>query len=130
VVALSMLVLGATACGSSSRPAGSSVAPVTTTVVGLRVDGVVQASPTCPVERPGQICAPAAVAGTVQAKRSGSVIASTTTDAAGAFTLTLSPGSYELDVDTHAALPRCTPLDIEVVATTLKVTISCDSGMR
>jgi hypothetical protein len=76
------------ACGGRSAPSGSGSAAVT---------GTVTAGPTCPVERAGSPCPNRAVDGaSVQADRGGHVVAETLTGAHGRYTLTVTPGVYQI----------------------------------
>ena len=87
------LVALAIVLAACQQPASSSAALV-------RVDGVVEAGPVCPVERdpPDPACAPRAVAGAeiVVVAGDGSVVARVSSDEDGAFVVELVPGRYEL----------------------------------
>jgi hypothetical protein len=102
------------------------------TAIQGQVQGLVRAGPTCPVERAGQICPPRPVAGQVQAEDArGAVVASTDTDAAGHYLLTVKPASYTLVVDVSGPFPRCpTTLVTVKAAVTSSVNIDCDTGIR
>jgi hypothetical protein len=90
-----------------------------------RVEGVVLAGPTCPVEQPGQLCLPRPVDGEVQAVRDGEIKATAHTDPSGRFELAVAAGSYTLTVD------GCGPVPVEVrVAATVTADIDCDTGIR
>ncbi|MFL6136548.1 MAG: carboxypeptidase-like regulatory domain-containing protein [Frankiaceae bacterium] len=81
-------------CGSAAGTAGSSssAGPGSAHVV-----GTVTAGPTCPVVQAGSACPDRPVPGArVQALRAGSVVATTRTDATGAFRLDLEPGAYAI----------------------------------
>jgi hypothetical protein len=96
------------------------------------VVGTVTAGPTCPVQRPGQACPPAPVAGAVEGLDSGGqVVGRADTDTQGAFTLPLPPGDYTLHVVHDGLYPRCpdTPVTVTVGGPT-HIDIACDSGIR
>ncbi len=99
---------------------------------GTGIYGLVLASPTCPVERIGQLCPPRPVAGEVDVRDSGGkTAASTHTDSLGRYAVSLNPGRYTLVVVTGAAFPRC-PNDVVAVPSKapLRVDITCDTGIR
>jgi hypothetical protein len=96
-----------------------------------RVEGVVLAGPTCPVEQPGQLCLPRPVDGEVQAMQNDQVKASAHTDPSGRFELAVAAGNYTLTVDVGGPFPRCEPVPVEVrVAATVTADIDCDTGIR
>ena len=96
-----------------------------------RVEGVVLAAPTCPVQQQGQLCLPRAVEGEVQAVRDGRVEASTRTSPTGHYELALAAGEYVLIVDVGGSLPACPQLLAVVrAAATTTVDIDCDTGIR
>lgn len=96
-----------------------------------RVEGVVRASPSCPVEQQGQVCPPLAVSGEVQAVQDGQVKATARTNPTGQYQLAVAAGEYTLQVDVGGPLPACPPTPIRVrAAATATVDIDCDSGIR
>ena len=99
------------------------------------VRGTISLGPTCPVERipPDPACADKPYATAVVVYRAGSkaplIIGNS--DAAGAFTLPLAPGSYTLQAGSGTMLPRCAPITVTVAANAYATTsISCDTGIR
>lgn len=108
---------------------GAGVLPGGTGIAGRAVAG-----PTCPVEVLGDpACAPRAVAGAVVLvlDASGSEVARLTTDAAGAFSVTLPAGAYVLEpqpVEGFMRVPDTTPVEVgDAVAT---VQLAYDTGIR
>ena len=96
------------------------------------VVGVVLAGPTCPVETADDPCPPRPVDAAIDAHDvEGDVLASTRTDAAGRYSLTLAPGSYTVVASTGAGLPMCQPVTIIVTpGPPVRADISCDTGIR
>ncbi|HMC71479.1 MAG TPA: carboxypeptidase-like regulatory domain-containing protein [Mycobacteriales bacterium] len=99
---------------------------------GTGVEGLVTAAPTCPVQRPGQSCPPAPVAGTVQAvDATGQLVASAATDGNGAYSLHVPGGSYTLHVNHDGQYPRCPDVPVTVSDGSMtKADIDCDTGIR
>lgn len=104
-----------------------------TSATGVR--GIVVLGPTCPVERmpPDPTCADKPYATAIVVYPSGSQTAYLigNSDATGAFSLPLPPGSYTLAAGGGTTLPRCASVDVTIgeagYATT---TITCDTGIR
>ncbi len=101
------------------------------------ISGHVMTSPTCAVERvpPEPQCSPKPYATSIRIREKGesAIIKTIQSDNSGAFTTSISPGSYELDALTvnNATLPRCTTEILQVVAGKNSVQdISCDTGIR
>ena len=95
------------------------------------VYGTITASPTCPVEQPGQQCAPRGVAATIKAIKRRRVVASTRSNSAGDYAMGLRPGSYTLVVNTGATFPRCPTKPVTVpTGQSVRADISCDTGIR
>jgi hypothetical protein len=123
VVSLGVLLA---ACGLSSGP-GAGQGTLT---------GDVQASPTCPVEHVGQTCPPAPVPNRqVQIlDGSGSVVAKTTTDKTGHFSVYLAAGAYVVKVaivQGQVGILQISPGNVTIVAgQTTTVTIEMDTGIR
>lgn len=123
-----ILVLAAllTACGTTSHPA---------TATGTLIGDVV-AGPTCPVEQVGNPCPPRPVAGREVAivDAEGHVVATTTTDERGHFSLTLSPGAYTVRVAIvpgEVGMRQVTPGQVTIATgETVNVTIVLDTGIR
>ncbi len=98
------------------------------------IRGTVMAGPTCPVMQnpPQPGCEDKPLATEVSVSRAGSsqVIATTESDAQGAFTFTLSPGSYVVTAG-KATMPRCNPVSATVGPDSyVKVAVDCDTGIR
>lgn len=133
--------IGPASTAPSSRPppvATTTSAPGPTTtlaplpVVGSGANGTITAGPTCPVERAGQPCPPQPVQADIDARDgSGRTVASTHSDSAGRYALSLAPGSYTLVVVTSNGWPRCpqTPVTVHPGQVT-RADISCDTGIR
>jgi hypothetical protein len=102
---------------------------------GSGVRGTVSLGPTCPVMRdpPDPQCADRGYATTIVVRRTGSTstFATGKSDASGAFTFSLPPGSYTLSAGSGTMLPRCSPVEVTVSSTEyVTTTISCDTGIR
>ena len=116
------------------------VAPDATTrrVGNGRVSGVVLLSPACPVAHipVNPACAPKPYKTLLQvrSKVKGTVYRPVPTSVEGTFNLSLTPGSYLLQVArarNGSMFPRCPDLIVIVVGKkTLHVTMNCDSGIR
>ncbi|MDH4075884.1 MAG: carboxypeptidase-like regulatory domain-containing protein [Acidimicrobiia bacterium] len=120
---------------TSSTPSTSPVNTATTGggAAGQRLAGTVTASPTCPVERADQPCAPRPVANAhIEAfDRSEHLVTSIDTDDEGRFALTLAPGRYVLTASSGAVFPSCPPLTVDVPTSgTARADIACDTGIR
>jgi hypothetical protein len=120
LVAVAMTALAVVTACSDDASSGP-VYPIT---------GTVEAGPTCPVERPGQVCPPAPVKGTVMVIQHGKNVAITQTDAAGHFTVSLTSGDYQITVDSGAVMPRCEPVALHVTDRPVDLQIQCDTGIR
>lgn len=95
------------------------------------VTGVVEASPTCPVERPGEVCPPAPVQGKISFTRfDDDVLAMVSSDAQGRFTVQLPAGTYAVGVDTGQVFPTCPPTDVVVTDRAVELRVECDTGIR
>jgi hypothetical protein len=88
------------------------------------------AGPTCPVERPDEPCPDVPVDATVRVSANGVDVATGRTDATGTYSADLPPGTYRVTVDTGSMLPRCEPVDAEVIDRDITVDVSCDTGIR
>ncbi|HEY7982755.1 MAG TPA: carboxypeptidase regulatory-like domain-containing protein [Ktedonobacterales bacterium] len=114
------------ACGSGG---GATIAPGTLT-------GDVVANPTCPVEQINNPCPPKIVSD--RAVRilttSGTVAATTTTDAQGHFSVSLAPGAYVVKVTIVAGqvgIRQTTPGDVTVASgQSSYIKIEMDTGIR
>lgn len=100
------------------------------------ISGKVTLGPTCPVERipPDPNCAPRGYATSISViENFGTQIVKTIiqSDAGGAFSVTLSPGTYILQAHGGNVLPRCPDVSVEVKnGQTTTADISCDTGIR
>ncbi len=92
---VSALLFGA--CGDGSSPRDGDL---TSAEEGgpSGVNGIVRAGPVCPVERPGQPCAPRGVPTIVSVldASSGKLVTRTTSDRVGHFRVRVDPGRYVL----------------------------------
>ena len=103
-----------------------------------QVNGLVLLSPICPVEHltPDPMCAPRPYRTLLYLRKevSGIVYRPIQTSVKGAFSLSLTPGSYLLQVArgrNGSMYPRCADLIVIVVGKrTLHVTMNCDTGIR
>jgi hypothetical protein len=127
----------ATLAPSPSARVGGSTSPTTapppsSSISGSGAYGYVTAGPTCPVERPDQPCPPHPVAGQVNAQdASGHTVATTRTDQAGRYSLSLASGTYTLVAVTGTTYPRCQPTSVTVHSGgPTRADISCDTGIR
>ena len=99
------------------------------------VRGTVSLGPTCPVERvpPDPACAdrPYATAITAYRANSSTPYIIGNSDASGAFTFSLPPGSYTLAASGGTMFPRCSEIAVTVSPNAyVTATISCDTGIR
>jgi len=143
------VIIGASFSGLYSAAAHSAsnadmgkrlVAPDATTrrVGNGRVSGVVLLSPVCPVAHipVNPACAPKPYKTLLQvrSKVKGTVYRPVPTSVEGTFNLSLTPGSYLLQVArarNGSMFPRCADLIVIVVGKkTLHVRINCDTGIR
>jgi len=99
---------------------------------GTGIVGLVTAGPTCPVERVGQPCPPRPVVAEIDVRNAdGSTVASTHTDGAGRYAVSVKPGRYALAVITGTTFPRCPGTTVTVTpGSPLRTDISCDTGIR
>ena len=121
------------ATSSSSASATPSTNPGTQSKGTLK--GLVEASPTCPVERAEQPCAAKPVPDRVVMIETpdGAVVTKATTDQQGQFVVQLAPGTYTLQV-----VPGAAPYPIQrnsqsvtiEAGQTVQVTIELDTGIR
>jgi hypothetical protein len=107
----------------SARPSGPSTL----------ISGVVEASPGCPVERPGRLCQPRPLGEVrVEARsRPAGVIVSARTRADGHYSFRLGQGRYVLVAVTRQVVPRCPHVLLSVTSPApVRANINCDSGIR
>ena len=125
-----------TATSTSTRSTTTTTTPATTVAPlppsGTGVYGVVSASPTCPVERIDQPCPPEPLSLQLNADDSGGhAVATTHTDDAGHYRLSLPPGSYILVAQTSGMFPRCPATPVTVSnGPAVRQDINCDTGIR
>ena len=96
------------------------------------IAGLVKLGPIMPVCREGVPC-DGVYQGAKIVLRSpgGQVVERATADDKGEFRMDAAAGRYEVAVDVEVPLPRCTPVPVFVAAaTTARVEIDCDSGIR
>jgi Alpha amylase, C-terminal all-beta domain len=118
-VVLGAVVVSATAGGAINHP-----------VPGIY--GRITAGPTCPVERPGQQCAPRPVVATVDVQRRHRTVASTRSNSAGDYAVGVPrAGTYTVVIDTGAMFPRCPTKTVTVSKSqSVRVDMLCDTGIR
>ena len=125
-----LATLGATC--AAGLLAGGCGGGATASSTGGGAGGFVTAGPTCPVERPDHPCPPRPVAAQVNAQDgSDRTVATTRTDQAGHYSLSLAAGTYTLVAVTGSTYPRCpaTPVTVRPGAVT-RADINCDTGIR
>lgn len=124
VLALLALVIALAACGASP-PAASP---------GTGIQGVVESSPTCPVERINSPCPPRPLAATVVVSNGqGGEVTRFRSGADGTFKVDLVPGRYTLlgQPIGNSLLPRAIPATATVVqGRYVTVKVEYDSGIR
>jgi hypothetical protein len=127
---------GSLACGGDETPGASPGSTVASTAVPAaaagRLVGVVLAGPTCPVERADKPCPPRPVDAAIEVTNpAGGVVASTRTNAAGRYHITLPAGPYRVVASTGAGLPMCQPVTATVApGRRTRADITCDTGIR
>lgn len=139
VISLSACAPGGTAgapqsTSTAAPPQSTSTSASTPTTQGT-VNGLVVAGPSCPVERADQPCPPKPVPDRVVMIETtgGKVVTHVTTDQKGRFTVTLAPGTYDLQVLPGASLypvQRQRQQVTVVVGKTVQVQVMLDSGIR
>ncbi|HEX3605662.1 MAG TPA: carboxypeptidase-like regulatory domain-containing protein [Candidatus Dormibacteraeota bacterium] len=125
------LVTVAASCGAGLLAGGCGGGATASSASGGAY-GFVTAGPTCPVERADHPCPPRPVSAQVNAEDgSGHTVATTRTDQAGHYSLSLSAGTYTLVAVTGSTFPRCprTPVTVRPGAAT-RADIGCDTGIR
>lgn len=102
--------------------------------VGSGIYGVAMLGPTCPVQRdpPDPGCDDRPFVGELVALRGADVAATFSTDAAGAFNVTLAPGEYTIRHAGDAMLPTCSAAGpiIVLAGTWTRADVACDTGIR
>jgi hypothetical protein len=127
-LAIGIALVSVAGCGAATTDTTPrETGPSTTTTPATGTTGVVQASPTCPVQRPGENCARPVSVGTVTVQPGGQTVA---LDSTGAFRLQLARDTYTLTVATNQAM-SCRPTSVTIRADeTTTITIDCDTGIR
>jgi|tagenome__1003787_1003787.scaffolds.fasta_scaffold20806308_2 hypothetical protein len=132
VFLLSALAAGCTA--PSGGASGTSAPSASASTIATGVAGHVLAGPTCPVERPGDpACSPRPVANATLTVRSGdAVVATTTTDAGGAYRIALPPGDYTIEsAPVGGLMGTPSPISFSVAGTALTpLDVTYDTGIR
>jgi hypothetical protein len=125
VFAAIIVTLAMAACGTAAAP------PIPS---GTGIQGVVQSSPTCPVERINSPCPPHPLAATIVVRdAAGHEVARTHSGADGHFKVEVAPGTYAvvgLNIGS-GMLPRPIPTTVTVTAGSYTtVNVEYDSGIR
>lgn len=95
------------------------------------VTGRILTAPTCPVQRVGQECPPRPVPGSAVVAVEGAAIrASTHTDSAGTFHLTLPYGRYVITATNVGGYPSTAAENVYVSGAPVQITLFLDSGIR
>lgn len=120
-----MVTLAMAACGTAAAPPNPS---------GSGIQGVVQAGPTCPVERINSPCPPRPLAATVVVRDgAGHEVARAHSGADGRFKVDVAPGRYTVVGLTigSSILPRPIPTTVTVTTGSYTtVNVEYDSGIR
>jgi len=125
ILASITFALAIAACGTPGAPPSSP---------GTGIQGVVESSPTCPVERINSPCPPRPLAATVVVRdAAGHEAARTKSGADGHFKVDVAPGTYTvvgLNINS-SMLPRPIPTTVTVTAGSyVSVNVEYDSGIR
>src|SRR3989344_2614955 len=120
-------------CPAYSPPA-STTPPVSKSEEGS-VLGRITLGPTCPIARnpPDPNCAPRPYQTYVNIINlsNSKVVKTIKSDSNGQFSTNLSVGSYRLDALGAQVYPRCSPVEVKIIANKNTVSdISCDTGIR
>lgn len=132
---LLLIGLGLTLIACAPQVQGVGANPTSTTAAQGTLTGDVVAGPTCPVEQAENPCPPKPVPDhkvTIKTT-SGTVAATTTTDAQGHFSVSLNPGNYIIEVSTGPGLwpHQKQPVQVTVAAgQSAYVKIELDTGIR
>jgi hypothetical protein len=93
--------------------------------------GTVSAGPTCPVETQGSPCPPELWTGEVTATDANGHVFRTTTDDHGSYSLSLTPGTYQVVPVTSGGPPFGKPTSVVVIAGAVqRVDLTVDTGIR
>ena len=135
-IAILALAIGLAACTGAGAAASSSPSSAASGEVGTGIAGTATAGPTCPVERtpPDPSCAPRPVVGAVLIIRdaSGGDFAKVTTDAMGAFQVSVPAGAYVIEPQPATGLmgtPAPQPVTVQD-GSVAKVDLVYDTGIR
>jgi hypothetical protein len=120
-----MITLALAACGTAAAPP---------TPAGTGIQGVVQAGPTCPVERINSPCPPHPLAATIVVRdAAGHEVARGHSGADGHFKVDVAPGTYTvvgLNIGS-SMLPRPIPMTVTVTSGSYtSISVEYDSGIR
>jgi hypothetical protein len=95
------------------------------------VTGYVLTGPVCPVERVGHECPPRPVSGAAVVALDGDAVrGSTSTDTAGAFSLTLPDGRYVIEATNVGGYASTATEDVVISDNPVHITLIVDSGIR
>jgi len=118
--AIALLIVASTACGTGAASSATRSG----------ISGVVQAGPTCPVERPESPCPDRPVAGAKITAKNGPTVGRTKSDETGHYKLRLKPGMYIVTASSDRVF-GCDTTQAKVVKHEYtNVTITCDTGIR
>jgi hypothetical protein len=136
-IAILALAVGLAACTSAGAVASASPSgPAASADVTTGIAGTATAGPTCPVESvsPDPSCAARPVVGAVLIVRdgNGAEVARATTDATGAFTVSLPAGAYTVEPQPAAGLMGTAPAQPVTVqdGSVAKIDLVYDTGIR
>jgi len=94
------------------------------------VNGIVQAGPTCPVERPESPCPDRPVSDATVTAKHGRVTRRTTSGPDGSFSLKLAHGAYDVTATSRSVF-GCDTTRVRVTKNSYATaTITCDTGIR
>ena len=125
LLAVLLLSMVAAACAKAANGTGSGS--------GSGIRGVVVAGPQCPVESAESPCPDEPVPNTeLQVKRSGAVVATATSDAAGVFRIEVPPGAYTVEaIADMVGMGYAKPVDVTVTEGAFaQVSVVIDTGIR
>lgn len=140
-VGLAISISACAPAGTAGTPQSTSTAAppqstsTSTSTTQGTVNGLVVASPSCPVEREDQPCPPKPVPDRVVMIETtgGKVVTHVTTDQKGRFTVTLASGTYDLQVlpgSSQYPAQRQRQQVTVIAGKTVQVQVMLDSGIR
>ncbi len=131
-LAVCLLALMGAGCLPAANVSNTSGGGTTVTDSGVR--GTATIGPTCPVERmpPDPACADKPYAGSFTIKtKSGTTVTTFSSAADGSFSVSLSPGTYEVNLSAGSVMPSMASQEFTVVAGAFtQLELSVDSGIR